>query len=249
MNERRRVHELDRDGRVHQPVALGRRRAGREPDEQRPQPLAAGRNRLPGVAGEQRPVAAGELGHPPLDAVEQAQHRLTAEIDDSLDRAADAHRGPTSPTCRAMMPARGQQVANPAHPRAPHQLGELPGSGEAPHRQRQVVVRRSVACKATQRRDDPVEPQLEEVRQRRARRGRDLQNHDPPIGPDDSRHLREPTRQIRKVPSSEPDGRGVERAVFIGQRQRVRHLEAHRRPGLRPASTGRLLPRQLEHPL
>ena len=78
MDERRRVHELDRDGRVEEPVTLRRWRARREPDEQRPQALTARRDRLTGVAPEQRTVAAGELDHPALDAVEQAQHGLTA---------------------------------------------------------------------------------------------------------------------------------------------------------------------------
>ncbi len=66
VDERRGVHELDRDGRAHEPLlALGcrRRPAGRlggEHDEQRAQALAAGEDRGVGVRGQRR---AGLRGH------------------------------------------------------------------------------------------------------------------------------------------------------------------------------------------
>ena len=66
VDERRRVHELDRHGRAHQALLAVRvcggpaRRLGREHDQQRPQPLAAGHDRGVGVGCERR---AGLRGH------------------------------------------------------------------------------------------------------------------------------------------------------------------------------------------
>ncbi len=92
MDERRPVHQLDRDRRAHEPVGLGGRRAGRQADQQRPQPLAAGGDRLAGVAREHRPVTAGELRHPLLDALHQPRHGRPAGVDHRPERTGCGHR-------------------------------------------------------------------------------------------------------------------------------------------------------------
>ncbi len=102
VDERRPVHELDRDRRANEAVGLGGRRAGGQAYEQRAQPLAAGGDRVARVACEHGPVTGGELRHPPLDAVHDPRELLTPGIDDGL--CARAHQVGTVPTCRAMIP-------------------------------------------------------------------------------------------------------------------------------------------------
>ena len=102
MDERRSVHELDRDRGADEPVGLGRRRARGDAHQQRTQPLAAGGDRVAGVAREHGSVTDGELGHPLLDAVHDPRQLLAPGIDDGL--CACGHQVGTVPTCKAMMP-------------------------------------------------------------------------------------------------------------------------------------------------
>ena len=62
MDERRHVHELDRDAGRERRLVGGARRG--EEAEERPQPLAAGRERLAGDLGREARAALDRLGEP-----------------------------------------------------------------------------------------------------------------------------------------------------------------------------------------
>ncbi len=114
VDERRRVHELDRDGRAHEALlSVGRLRrpAGGlrgEHDEQRAQALAAGEHGGVGVGGERR---AGLRGHPlevALGALHALSQAVAAAAHDRVESVDLLHAERLPPCCctALMMPVR-----------------------------------------------------------------------------------------------------------------------------------------------
>ncbi len=103
VDQRRRVHELDRRGGAQHAGVLGRRVPGGEEDQQRPQALAPGGDGIAGVLGEQLAVARGQLGEPAL----QPRHELgdvPAPGGDHGGHGLGGGHHATSPTWIAMIP-------------------------------------------------------------------------------------------------------------------------------------------------
>ena len=191
------------------PVSSRRRVPGGEEDEQRAQPLAAGGDRLAGVLGEQRAVAGGQLGEPAL----QRRHQLGDVPAPGGDHGGDGLGGrhhATSPTWIAMIPPAVTIQRTERRPQRSMVAASARPSGEALHRAGQVGVGVGVGSQAPEQRHHPVEPQREEPRQRRALRRRDLEDHDPPAGAHDARHLGDPALEVGEVARAEADGGGVE---------------------------------------
>ena len=120
--------------------------------------------------------------------------------------------------------------------------GQLGRAGEAPDRARQIAVGLRVARDPPERRDDAIEPQLEEGRQRRALRSRDLEHDDAAARPHDAGHLAQPGIEVGEVARAEADGRGVELGRREGSASALPDRRTHR-------GGGGLLARDLEHPL
>src|SRR6478736_9562402 len=141
--------------------------------------------------------------------------------------------------------AREHEVADSAEARRVHPLREPVRRREALHGFRQVAIRASVPGERPEHRDEAVEPEREEGRQRRPLRMGDLQDHEAPTRAQDAGELAEPTVEVLQVAGPKADRGGVERAVLVRKLERVRPLEAH----VRGAALGRLARGRLEHAL
>ena len=86
-----------------------------------------------------------------------------------------------------------------------------------------------VARDRAQQRHDPVEPQGEEGRERRALGLGDLEDHQAPSGPQDPGQLADAGVEVGEVAHPEADRDRVEGGVVVGQVERVGPLELHRR--------------------
>ena len=237
MDQGRHVHELDRDGGRQQAVLGGAHRARGHPrrgaeHQQGAHPLAAGGRGCPPPGG--RPRAAW----PETAALRRSSQRASmgaAALSGDSGRAADVTRRARGGSPRSRTPAARQRTsceAGGGHPR-----GELRRPGEAAHRGRQVRVCGAVAAEQpAEAGHDPVEPQLVEAAH--PRRRRDLEDHHPPAGAHDPRHLGEPGSRSSTLRMPKATVAASKASSANGQRERVGGLEAHARPAL-PPSRGR----------
>ena len=96
MNQRRHVHELDRDPGGERRLCAGRRG---EEDERGPQPLAAGRERLVPHGGDEARMRGDAPAEPLLERVEVA-----VEPGHGADLLQRGSHYTASPTCSATIP-------------------------------------------------------------------------------------------------------------------------------------------------
>ena len=91
MDQRGRVHELDRDPGAQRRVPAVGIGAGRHEHQQRPQPLATRGDRRPGVLAQRGAVRAGDLGQAPFEVAHQRRDVRASRLDDRGDRLGARH--------------------------------------------------------------------------------------------------------------------------------------------------------------
>ena len=232
MDERRHVHQLDRDSRRE------RRRSPR-PAAQRK--TSSGRSRLPPAASASSPTVGDDARmrrdralEPLLELVE-VRRRARASRGSSR---APAH---APPRVERDDPA-GEAAGTRTSPKpVAHQRGELVRAGEAADARRQVRVRRAARQHLAEQRDDPVEPERVERRERPAR-PRDLEDR---RGGRRAR-ARAAARAIAALRGRRRSGRrsrpSPRRTTPSANGSSSRSPRTH-------SSCGRLAPGALEHPL
>ena len=119
--------------------------------------------------------------------------------------------------------------------------GQPLGRREALHRLGQVGVGVAVAGERAQHRHDPVEPEREEGRERRAGRVGDLEDHEPPAGLEHPGQLGDAASRSARLRTPKPTVTASKLASLVGQRRARRPTRTRRGR----AALGRLLARQI----
>ncbi len=228
VDERRHVHELDRDpGRER----WRRSRRRREERERRTQPLPAGSERARADLGDEARVARDGALELRLDLARYSSRPGAARTTSSAVMG-------SSPRGARRSHRRGAGSARPRSRRARRAPRDRRGR-EATDARREVRVRLAAREHAACERHEHVEPEPEEGPQDAAR-PRDLEHRELPAGTQHARELAQAALEIGEIAHAEADRRRVELAVGERERERV---------ALDPLDRAGLLPRALEHPL
>ena len=187
-------------------------------------------------AREERKTSIGRRRLPPADRASEPTAAATpgwlATV--SCSRSSSSSRYDSSPGASRIeastVTARPRCAARRCRPRGPvgdvpeaggaEQPGELLRAGKAPDARGQIGVGGPALQRLAEQRDDMVEPEPVERRQR-PRGRRDLENAEPAVGSQDAPELDERGGKVGDVTDAEADRGGIEARVRERQREQV----------------------------
>ena len=181
--------------------------------------VRVGRSRLPPAASASAPTAATTPGC----ASTVSARRASTALEVAREPGDGGHRGgrrvtSCTPMCSATIVPPSSRKRDLLEAAALEQRGERLGAGEATHARGEVRVRLPAGEHLAEQRHDPVEPEREE-RPQDAARLRDLEDREPPAGPQHAAQLaRAPASRSATFRTPKPTVAASN--VVVGERQR-----------------------------